>query len=235
MIPPSPALGRREQTKVRNRAIILDAARAVFGRLGYEAATVRDIVRATELSVGTFYEYFGDKEEVFAAVADEAWGGLRERLRAVRRDRRMPFEERVHRAYLAYFQFVIEQRPLYDVLDRILWSARPDQLRGTLQLSIDELREDLLPDAASGALGSRAPELVAAAMVGSGVMVARQLLASGHLDPEEAARFCTRFALGDLHAIGVPRRLRVARKADSRRTTPTGGHSRRTIVRRRTA
>src|SRR2546426_11957709 len=40
-------LGKREQTKARNRAVILAAARKVFGALGYEATTVRDIIRAT--------------------------------------------------------------------------------------------------------------------------------------------------------------------------------------------
>src|SRR5436305_11785475 len=73
-------LGKREQTKARNRAVILAAARKIFGELGYDATTVRDVIRATDLSVGTFYEYFRDKEEVFAAVAEDAWGALRARL-----------------------------------------------------------------------------------------------------------------------------------------------------------
>ena len=30
-------LGKREQTKARNRAVVLAAARKVFGTLGYEA------------------------------------------------------------------------------------------------------------------------------------------------------------------------------------------------------
>jgi len=113
-------LGKREQTKARNRAVILAAARKVFARLGHEAATVRDIVRATDLSVGTFYEYFRDKDEAFVAVAEEATAGLRQRLRTERRDRSHSFEERVFRAYLAFFEFVVEERPLFDVLERNL-------------------------------------------------------------------------------------------------------------------
>src|SRR5437899_5183410 len=41
-------LGKREQTKARNRAVILAAARNVFAALGYEATTVRDVIRATD-------------------------------------------------------------------------------------------------------------------------------------------------------------------------------------------
>ena len=63
--------GKREQTKLANRQAILDAARAVFRELGYEAATVRDIIRRTGLSVGAFYNYYRSKEEVFAALADD--------------------------------------------------------------------------------------------------------------------------------------------------------------------
>src|ERR1700729_2334311 len=64
-------VGKREQTKVANRQAILDAAREVFGELGYETATVRDIIRRTGLAAGTFYNYYRSKEEVFAALADD--------------------------------------------------------------------------------------------------------------------------------------------------------------------
>src|ERR1700751_3148228 len=62
-------VGKREQTKVANRQAILDAAREVFGELGYETATVRDIIRRTGLAAGTFYNYYRPKGEGFAALA----------------------------------------------------------------------------------------------------------------------------------------------------------------------
>ena len=61
----SPPAGKREQTKAANRAAILEAARAVFNDMGYDAATVRDIIRRTGLSVGAFYNYYRSKEEVY--------------------------------------------------------------------------------------------------------------------------------------------------------------------------
>ncbi len=74
--------GKRERTKVANRQAILDAARAVFGELGYEAATVRDIIRRTGLASGTFYNYYKSKEEVFDALADDGARRFRPILRA---------------------------------------------------------------------------------------------------------------------------------------------------------
>ena len=64
--------GRREATKQANRAAILDAAREVFADLGYGAASVRYIVRGTDLATGTFYNYFADKEEVFRTLLEES-------------------------------------------------------------------------------------------------------------------------------------------------------------------
>src|ERR1051325_9333576 len=64
--------GKRERNKAQNRAEILDAAREVFTELGYDAATVRDIIRKTRLASGTFYNYFPDKESVFRALLQES-------------------------------------------------------------------------------------------------------------------------------------------------------------------
>src|SRR3954465_8107528 len=77
--------GRREATKHANRSAILDAAREVFADLGCGAATVRDIVRRTDLATGTFYNYFPDKEAVFRALLDESAREARERVPAARR------------------------------------------------------------------------------------------------------------------------------------------------------
>jgi AcrR family transcriptional regulator len=97
--------GKRERTKVANRQAILDAARAVFGELGYEAATVRDIIRRTGLASGTFYNYYKSKEEVFDALADDGARRFRPILRA-ESDKAADFESFLRGAISAYFVFV---------------------------------------------------------------------------------------------------------------------------------
>ena len=57
----APVAGKREATKAANRAAILAAARVVFADIGFGAASVRDIIRRTDLATGTFYNYFPDK------------------------------------------------------------------------------------------------------------------------------------------------------------------------------
>ena len=106
--------GKREQTKVQNRLAILDAAREVFGELGYETATVRDIIRRTGLAAGTFYNYYRSKEEVFAALADDGARRFAPILKALRN--KGNFDTFVREAIVAYFEFMADEH--------ITWAAR---------------------------------------------------------------------------------------------------------------
>jgi len=98
------APGKREQTKAANRLAILDAAREVFGEMGFEAATVRDIIRRTGLSVGAFYNYYRSKEEVFEALADDGARRFRPILQA-QSAQATDFESYLRAAVTAYFDF----------------------------------------------------------------------------------------------------------------------------------
>src|SRR5947207_15365881 len=100
------AAGRREATKQANRAAILEAARGVFAELGYGAATVRDIVRRTDLATGTFYNYFPDKESVLRALVEENAALIRSRLRTARA-RATTLEDFVREGYRVYFSYVV--------------------------------------------------------------------------------------------------------------------------------
>lgn len=59
-----------EARKEARRKTILEAARRLFGGHGYHATTVPMIVAEAGSSVGSFYAYFRNKEDVFAAVLD---------------------------------------------------------------------------------------------------------------------------------------------------------------------
>jgi len=95
---------RREQAKAANREAILAAGRQVFAELGYEGATVRDIIRRTDLAAGTFYNYFKSKEDVFQALAEDAARRFRPMLRAAR-EQATSFESYLRQAVTAYLRF----------------------------------------------------------------------------------------------------------------------------------
>ncbi len=54
----------------RTMARLLDAGMAVLSDRGYHAARVDDIVAAADVSHGTFYLYFSNKEELLKALAE---------------------------------------------------------------------------------------------------------------------------------------------------------------------
>ncbi|MEE4154665.1 MAG: TetR/AcrR family transcriptional regulator [Erythrobacter sp.] len=59
------------------REKLLEAARVEFGRLGYGAVRIADIVAEAGISHGLFYRHFQDKDAILLAVLE----GLNERLR----------------------------------------------------------------------------------------------------------------------------------------------------------
>lgn len=55
----------------RRRSEILEGARRCFAEYGYEGATVRRLEEATRKSRGAIFHHFGDKENLFLALARE--------------------------------------------------------------------------------------------------------------------------------------------------------------------
>jgi AcrR family transcriptional regulator len=55
--------------KQQVREAILDAALGCFAQTGYEGTSVDDVAAAAKKSVGTLYNYFPSKEQIFLALA----------------------------------------------------------------------------------------------------------------------------------------------------------------------
>lgn len=70
-------MSKREETKKENRSKILGAALGVLSEKGLDGANIRDIIRDSELSPGTFYNYFASKEEVYYSLLDEIIANIR--------------------------------------------------------------------------------------------------------------------------------------------------------------
>lgn len=66
-------ISRREQLKIEKKEKILAAARKVFAEKGFQAASISDLLREAQLARGTFYLYFKDKNDVIAAILQEAF------------------------------------------------------------------------------------------------------------------------------------------------------------------
>ena len=72
---------RREENKAVLRKRLLEEARKLFSVNGFEQTTVADIVAATGIGRGTFYNYFSDVKDIFDGVLDEINSEIRVLIR----------------------------------------------------------------------------------------------------------------------------------------------------------
>jgi AcrR family transcriptional regulator len=193
--------GRREERKAQNRAKLMLAARKVFAEKGYGAATARDIVRATDLATGTFYNYFPDKQAAFAALLDEMSEKGRALVRAQRQEPGRTVEQRVAGAYRAYFEWAVEEHDLFEVFRRNADAIALMPDREPFELGISELLEDLTDWEAAGMLPALDLDYLATASVAIGFQIATHLVDRDPPDVQGATRFCTRMFLGGVRAL----------------------------------
>jgi AcrR family transcriptional regulator len=59
-----------QERKNANRQKLLNTAARIFSRRGYHATTVKDIVDEAGMSVGSFYFYFKNKEDILESLYD---------------------------------------------------------------------------------------------------------------------------------------------------------------------
>ncbi len=67
----SPLTAGRQERFVRTRQDLLDAAREIFARDGFDSARIQDIATLAGKTRGAFYAHFQNKEDVFFAIFDQ--------------------------------------------------------------------------------------------------------------------------------------------------------------------
>lgn len=195
--------GRREQNKAENRTALLKAARAVFAEMGFGAASVRDIVRRTDLASGTFYNYFKDKDEIFEAVVGELTEVLLQRHRQGRA-RAATAEEFLHQHYSAYFNFLAEDPELLALARSSFTAVRTLLDKPDVRALAKALNDDIRTAIASGVLPNVDVSYLGASLAGVAFEVSMVMVTRDPVDPEAATEFATRLMLGGLHRL--PRR-----------------------------
>jgi AcrR family transcriptional regulator len=195
------ARGRRELTKERNRQAILAAARVAFAEDGYGGTAVRDIVRRTSLSPGTFYNYFPDKESIFLALVEESTARVRAVLRSARADARS-LDGFVTGAYRAFFEAIADDPAMFELLRRNAGTVRAMLDDALLAAGVDDLLADLEAAIARGDLPPLDARYMARAMAGVGLEVGMEMLERQPVDVDGAAAFAGELFLGGIERLG---------------------------------
>lgn len=201
-------MGKRERNRLQNRNAILKAARECFVERGYDQSTIRDIIRGTNLAAGTFYNYFTDKRDIFAALLTDFLAHLNSRLSMLRAEAANETEF-VYNTYLALFETTAKEPYIYQLAHRNEQTIRELFGSDIMGLAMTNLQDDVRRAAQRGLFAEADVEYLSAAFFGVAYEMSLKLARRVQgIDAEagraEAARNAARFA-ADLFLGGVGR------------------------------
>ncbi len=191
---------KREITKLQNRQAILEAAAEVFAEVGVGAASIREIVRRTDLASGTFYNYFTSKEDVFQALLDESALSMRPELKAERLAA-TSIESFIEGCFRVFFDYLVSDQAMFAVLRRNSGALRVRMHTPQMLVAFEELEEDIERAIGQGLLPDIDTDFLTSALIGVAFEVGDRLLRRQSPDPREAARFATALTLGGVKAL----------------------------------
>lgn len=137
---------KREMTRAQNMEKIEAAAWKVFSTLGLDGATVRDIVTESEVSAGSFYNYYRTKEAVF----DKLVAQLMERIRleiAAAKAGAQDIETMLRQGYGAFMNRLLSvpggaeffERNQHHIRSRLFGSAQIRALLADIEIDVAQL------------------------------------------------------------------------------------------------
>ena len=94
---------RKQREKERRRQQIIIAAKRVFSEKGFAKATIDDIASEAELSPGTLYLYFKNKEELYASLSIRILQYLNIRVEHVKNKKNLSPSEKLESLMKAMF------------------------------------------------------------------------------------------------------------------------------------
>lgn len=116
-------LAKRQASRRR----ILDSARSVFFREGFESANLDEVASRAGVAKGTIYRYFESKAELYVAVLAQNADAFVRRLEQTI-DGSLSAEEQIRRLGMFYFKHYCENREYF----RIFWALENQHLIGGL-------------------------------------------------------------------------------------------------------
>lgn len=197
-----PRDNKREHNKQANRATLIEAARTCFLQMGFDAVTVRDIVRESGLAPGTFYNYFPDKESLFREVLDERMREITRRMHELRAQA-TSLNDFLYGAFLTLFEKIVEQPCFFELILRNEHAVRSLFKETVVGIPLQQLKADLNDAMSRGLFPELDVELMAASLYGMAFEIGRVLCEQQGRDAAQAARFATRMLVEGIQTFGI--------------------------------
>jgi len=153
---------KHQQRTEATRRALLEAARRIFARDGFEASRIEDIAAATGHTRGAFYAHFASKEDLFFALFEQEAGKQMLRLRTTLEQCDHP-AARLDAMRAFYVGRADDRQWVMLTLEFKLFALRHPRLRAKLARTHRRIRESLkleiigslIPSLASGDPESR--------------------------------------------------------------------------------
>jgi len=116
-------LKRKQAERKDRKSAILNAARSLLLKKGYDAVSIRQIAEICELGAGTIYSYFSSKAEIYATLSTEVFDLLHEQFKIASAAVNSP-ADRLHAIGSSLLKFSTQHRAFYDLLDYFISSPR---------------------------------------------------------------------------------------------------------------
>lgn len=148
------------------RGRLLSAAESVFGKVGYDRASIVEITRRAGVAQGTFYLYFQSKQAVFSELVRQIGRDLRRAIQqaVAGTGHRLDVERK---GFEAFFEYVRQHPSIYRIVRQAEFVDR-DAFRGYYESIARGYERGLSKAAKQGQIRSLDPEVVAWCLMGMG-------------------------------------------------------------------
>lgn len=193
---------RTDDEEATARARILDAATECFRQLGIAKTSLSDVARVADLSRGTVYRYFGDREGLIAAVVSAGSDRHFDEVAAV-----MERKPTLAKQIAAYAELTVRTSLEHESYNRLLagdtglMQVMLADSDAAFRRSIEFLAPYVRAAKERGEVGADVNETAAAEWLARVLMTILSTSSSASFDvrkPRTVARFVERFAVGGL-------------------------------------
>ncbi len=130
---------RKEREKNLRRQQIQDSAEEIFLQKGFRSTTMEDIAKKAELSTGAIYQYFKNKDELYASMNLEGLQSMTDEIEAVYKNKRLSSEKKIVKIKEAMYGNFLS----YPLLLRVVFHVQLEDTLATLDKHLLKQINDL--------------------------------------------------------------------------------------------
>lgn len=161
----------KHSQEIRER--LIEAARQQFARVGFDAASVRDITARAHANLGAITYHFGSKEALYYAVVERFAVPIADRIAAIAEEPGRPLD-RLAKAVRAFLEHIWSHPEMPRLMMRELASDRPlaPPVAQVIRRNVGSFSRMVAEGQADGSIHAGPPQLLAMSIAGQPLFLA---------------------------------------------------------------